>query len=428
VSSVSITLGIAMIGGVARQKNREVAILDLNVSDEWMRDLEEKIKEFRPDLIGITFTTPLVGVANEIALISRSLLGNEVLVIGGGPHATALPEETLAQTVFDALAIGEAEDSFARFLDNEDFSRVPGWVYKSRGNIVFTGSHPLIHDLNHLPYAAIDIFPVEQYIYPPLSAKENPVCLLETSRGCYARCTFCSKNVFGYKIRLKSSKRIVDEIEYILLHGYREIHLSDDLFTADMEHAKSTCKEIISRRLKFPWVPRSGIRVDRITIELLELMREAGCYHIPFGIESGDQGILDSMRKGITIQQVREAVSMAKLVEMETTGYFIVGFPGETRDTIIQTIEFALELELDHIKFSTFVPLPGTPIFKQLWSEGRIISRDWSKFTYSTPPWELYENPTLERNVLESLTFNGYPFLEILNRSLHRATGYRTEC
>jgi len=271
----------------------------------------------------------------------------------------------------------------------------------------------------NLPFAAIDLFESEKYIYPRESARANPVCLLETSRGCYARCVFCNKNIFGYKIRGKSSKRVVDEMEFILSHGFQEIHFADDLFTADMRHAELVCQEIIDRGLRFPWVPRSGIRVDRVSPQLLDLMHRAGCYHIPFGIESGNQEILDSIKKGITVDQIRKAVSMAKAAGMETTGYFMFGLPGETRDTVLQTIDFAVELTLDHIKFGVTIPLPGTSLFEQLYDQGRLCTFDWSRYTYSTPPWEIYNHPSLDRETLEQIVFKGKKLLEIANKTVH---------
>ena len=278
---------------------------------------------------------------------------------------------------------------------------------------------PLIKNLDDLPFAAVELFDTTQYIYPADASRENPVCLLETSRGCYAYCIYCNKNIFGHKIRRKSSKRVVDEMQYILGCGFREIHFADDSFTADLNHAKGVCNEIINRGLSFPWVPRSGIRVDRVTPDLLNLMRKAGCYHTPFGIESGSQEVLDRMKKGITVDQVIRAVQMSKDAGMETTGYFMFGLPGETKDTIMKTIEFALQLRLDHNKFGVAIPLPGTEFFELLDQEGLLKTNDWEKFTYSTPPWELYHHPSLDRDTLEQITINQERLMDVANRSIH---------
>ncbi len=419
VSSTSVTLSLAMLAAVAKKLNRDVRILDLNLSSDYRTSLVDAVNDFIPELVGITFATPLLKISDNIALIIKELLGRNVLVVGGGPHTTARPKETLAETCFDAVAIGEAELSFEQLLSNCSFEGGSGWVYRGGEGYYISGPTQLVEDIDALPFGAFELFQAEKYIYPKESSRENPVCLIETSRGCYGRCTFCNKNIFGYRIRLKSAKRVVDEFEYILSQGFKEIHMADDSFTADINHAKGVCHEIIRRGLKFPWVPRSGIRVDRVTEELLEVMKKAGCYHIPFGIESGNQAILDSIKKGITIKQIREAVSVAKSVGMETTGYFMFGLPGETIDTIKQTIDFALELNLDHIKFGATIPLPGTLLFDSWYQEGRIKTLDWEKYTYSTPPWKIYDHPTLRQKDLENITILGKRLLDVANVGLH---------
>jgi radical SAM superfamily enzyme YgiQ (UPF0313 family) len=209
-------------------------------------------------------------------------------------------------------------------------------------------------------------------------------------------------------------------MEFILASGYREIHLADDLFTADMRHAEAVCREILARGLKFPWVPRSGLRVDRVSLELLEVMARAGCYHIPFGIESGNQDILNRIKKGITLEQVEDAVALAKTAGMETTGYFMVGMPGETMSTMQDTLRFASSLDLDYVKIGICVPLPGTPMYLDLEGSGLIKSHQWDLYTYATPPWELIESSEVCKEVFDELEFCGEPLLEIANRTMMR--------
>jgi anaerobic magnesium-protoporphyrin IX monomethyl ester cyclase len=419
VSNVSVVLSLAMLAGITRMLGSEVRILDMNLFDNDDSAFRDALLSFSPHVVGITFTTPLSQIAKEYAKVTKSYLGKDTIAIGGGPHATALPEETLNNGLFDAILRGEGEAGFALFLQNGSFEGIKGWSYKKNGSLFISEIADMIDNLDDLPFGAFDLFDAKRYKYPLESARENPVCLLETSRGCYARCIFCNKNIFGYKIRFKSPTRIIDEIEFILSQGFREIHLADDSFTANLDHASAVCDEIIKRKLDFPWVPRSGIRVDRISSDLLDLMRRAGCYHIPFGIESGDQKILDSIKKGITIDQIRIAVSMAKSAGMETTGYFMFGLPGETIETIQRTIDFALELKLNHVKFGVAIPLPGTPFFDSMSKEGRIKTRDWRKFTYSSYPWDVYDHPSLGQDVLEKLTFAGSRLVDIANSSIH---------
>lgn len=419
VSSVSVTLSIAMLAGVAKKFDKEVKIIDLNLYANWENILDREILKFDPDLVGITFTTPLVKISDKICKRIKELSNKKVMVIGGGAHATAMPVQTLETTCFDAVALGEAEEAFEEYLTKGSFENLKGWYFKDGEKILGGLPAPLIENLDSLPFGAYKLFEANKYLYPKEMCRANPVCLLETSRGCYAKCTFCNKNIFGFKIRRKSAKRVVDEMEYILSLGFKEIHLADDLFTADMKHAKHVCEEILKRGLKFHWLPRSGIRVDKVSAELLRIMKDAGCYHIPFGIESGNQQILDNIKKNVTIEEIKNAIRLSKEAGLETTGYFMFGLPGETPETVQETIDLALELKLDHIKFGITVPLPGTPLFEQLKIENRLITFDWEKYTYSTPPWEIYDHPTLSREQIENIYILGNQLIDVANKSMH---------
>ena len=420
VSSSSIVLSLAMIGGVAKKHNIPVDILDLNLYPDWESKLKTYLSRSNPTIVGITFTTPLILIADKIARLCKDNCSNyQPLVVAGGPHATTLPKETLINTSIDALATGEGEIAFENLITSKNIAEAEGWFYKDSLSVKHTGNCTKISDLDSLPFGAYELFEINKYNYPEEASKDNPVCLIETSRGCYAQCIFCNKNIFGHKHRFKSSKRIVDEIEYILSLGFKEIHFADDSFTANIKHAESFCKEVLKRNLKFPWVPRSGIRVDRVNEELLNLMKEAGCYHIPFGIESGDQNVLDYNKKGIKIEQIIKAVELAKKIGFETTGYFMFGLLGETTDSIKKTIELATKLELDHLKFGAAIPLPGTEFFIQLDSKDLILTRDWSKFSYTTNPLEIFKHPTLKSDFFKDLSIHNENILQIANKSLH---------
>jgi anaerobic magnesium-protoporphyrin IX monomethyl ester cyclase len=401
VSSASVTLSIAGLAGQCRQYGRHVELLDLNVVQDWQGAYEQALARVRPDVVGITFATPLVGIASELGKIAQAY---DSYVIGGGPHASAMPRQCITAGGFDAIAMGEGDNPFEHLLTTQEVNGCPGWV--TSRTLIPQAAEPY-PDLDALPFAAVDLFDPNDYLYPERACRANPVCLVETSRGCYARCTFCNKNIFGWKIRKKSASRVVDEMEFILESGYREIHIADDLFTAHYQHARQVCAEIQQRGLEFPWVPRSGLRVDRVKPDLLEAMRDAGCYHIPFGIESGVQETLNSINKGITIEQIEKAVEMVQLAEMETTGYFMVGIPGESTAAMQKTLDFAVGLDLDFVKIGICVPLPGTPMFTMAKEQGLLRTEDWNLYTYSTPPWELCTAPEMSEESLQGLAVGG---------------------
>jgi radical SAM superfamily enzyme YgiQ (UPF0313 family) len=414
VSSASVTLSIAMLAGLCRRKGRSVELLDLNVVGDWKATYVEALRRVSPDIVGITFATPLVGIANDLGIIAREM---NAVVLGGGPHASAMPLECLSGGGFDAVAMGEGEVAFEHLLDTNEVDGFPGWV--TPRTLIPQAAEPC-PDLDALPFAAVDLFDPADYHYPVRACRANPVCLVETSRGCYARCTFCNKNIFGWRIRKKTAERVVDEMEFILESGYGEIHIADDLFTAHYDHARKVCREILRRGLEFPWVPRSGLRVDRVRPDLLDEMRAAGCYHIPFGIESGVQATLDAINKGITIEQIERAVDMAKATDMETTGYFMIGIPGESTAAMQQTLDFAVSLGLDFVKVGVCVPLPGTPMFTMAKQMGLLRTEDWNRYTYSTPPWELSTAPEMSQESLRDLSIAGVELLNAANKTLVR--------
>ena len=216
------------------------------------------------------------------------------------------------------------------------------------------------------------------------------------------------KNIQGKKFRPKSVKRVVDEIAYMLKAGFKEINFLDDTFSTDLNRAKLICEEIIRRGLKFPWHPLNGMRVDRVDSELFSLMKESGCYKVSFGIESGNQEILDRINKGIKLEQVIRAVKLAKKEGFETFGYFMLGLPGETESTMKETVRFAKKLKLDMAKFNITIPLPGTEIFKEWDEKGCIKTKDWAKYNFYAPYEAIYEHPTVPHSILNKSYRNAY--------------------
>jgi len=173
-------------------------------------------------------------------------------------------------------------------------------------------------------------------------------------------------------------------MEILINLGYKEIHIWDDCFSFDLDHAKGVCDEIIRRKLKISWNIYNGIRVDRVDEELLRKLVVSGCYRVSFGIESGDQNILNLAQKGITIQQIKNAVSQAKRVGIDTLGFFIVGLPGETKETFQKTLALAKEIDVDLPKIAIATPLPGTKFFNDWQAQGLIRSNNWSDYVLHT--------------------------------------------
>jgi anaerobic magnesium-protoporphyrin IX monomethyl ester cyclase len=363
--------------------------------------LGRTVQEFKPDFVGITATTPLIFKAYKIASTVKTL-NSKIMVVVGGPHASALPEAVLRESQIDCVVKGEGDYTFNTIVENGLSASIPNIYYKDNGEIIQADiQNAFIHDLDSLPFPAYELFDIQSYRQPKISSRREPLGYLETSRGCYGRCIYCNKNIHGTKVRMKSPKRVVDEIERMLRLGFREINIIDDIFTANMKRAYQICEEILMRGLKFPWYPRGGIRVDRVNLELLQIMKRAGCYRIPFGIESGSQRILDLTKKKITLEQAEEAVNLAKKAGLETECYFMLGLPTETEEDIKKSIEFAIKLDPDYAKFAITIPLPGTPMFESMSAKGQIKTNDWEKFNFSLPAHGLYEHDVLSWDTIE---------------------------
>jgi radical SAM superfamily enzyme YgiQ (UPF0313 family) len=185
-------------------------------------------------------------------------------------------------------------------------------------------------------------------------------------------------------------------MEHMLALGFKELHIVDDMFTTDVDRVKNICRMIINKGLKFTWATVTGIRVDRGDQEMFDLMAKAGCYRVYFGIESGNQQIINNIGKDISIGQVRNAVRMARTAGIETTGFFVLALPGDTEKTMQETIDLAVSLDLDFAKVSIMTPLPATRIYKQLEAQGRLKTKDWTMYNLYMPANQLYVHDNLD--------------------------------
>lgn len=393
-------LGLACIAAPLAKAGHEVAILDLNLYANPKEVLTKKLKDLKPEIIGLTATTAIAHKIVDIAETVKAILP-DVTIVAGGPHPTALPENLLENSRIDIVVLGEGDKIFQAIVESQNLKEIPNIYYKQNGAIVHSQILAEgIKDLDALEFPAYFLYDIPKYILPRIIARESPLGVMETSRGCYAHCVYCNKNIHGYKLRHKSPQRVVDEMEYLLKLGFREIHITDDVFTADMPRAYKICEEILRRSLKFPWYPRGGIRVDRVNKELLGIMKRAGCYRIPFGIESGSQRVIDVIKKGITLKQSEEAVRSAKEAGLEVECYFMLALPTETREDILKSIAFAKKLDPDYVKFAIMLPFPGTEIFDEMVKNNRIKSWRWQDYKFAEPR-NVYEHDNLSWEEIE---------------------------
>ncbi|MEM1563079.1 MAG: radical SAM protein [Candidatus Bathyarchaeia archaeon] len=396
-------IGLAYLASMIRNEH-EVRIIDSNAINYGLDDIRRELKNFYPDVVGITSTTPSIYEAYRVAEAAKSVRDDCIVVIGG-PHVTFLPEEALTECKsVDVIVQGEGEETFQELVKAIDhgtpLENVRGIAYRKNDKVVVTKPRPFIRDLDKIPFPSFDMLPIWRY-----ELQRVRYMPITSSRGCPFKCSFCaSSHLFGGCWRGRSPKNVVEEIK--LIHDefkIKNIEFVDDTFTLNIKRAEEICDEILREGLDISWGASS--RVDTINKRLAEKMRRAGCWIVYLGIESASQEILNSMGKKITISQIVKAVKTLKEAGIQILGSFILGFPEETIETAEQTITFAKKLDLDYAQFSILTPYPGTPIYEYAKENGMLLTSDWSKFNAVEPVMKL-KNLTIKQ--LQSLFEKAY--------------------
>lgn len=399
-------LNLATLGASLQKHGYEVKAVDFNLLDVDENSFIHILNTFLPDYTGFTFSTPLFKEMDRLCRIVKDV-NRDIITVGGGVHVSSLPMETLRDSALDMVITGEADFILPRIVEREP---PPGILIKNGMDIYGSSYQNHVVALDSLPFPLWKMFPVNQYRMTSLLSRRNPAAFMETSRGCPFRCPYCSKSVFGGVFRKKSAERVIEEMQYMKEEGFNEIFIADDNFSCDIDRAKDICEKIISRKLNIPWTPLTGLRIDRVDRELLKLMCRSGCYRVYFGIESGNQQMLDEMGKGITLSRIRDVVEQSKDAGMEVFGFFMIGFPGETVKAMMDTIHFSRSLRLDMAKLSILTPLPDTPIFKNYEKAGLIKTRNWSRYNlYDIDSVkEVYTHPVLDWSTISKFYHRFY--------------------
>jgi radical SAM superfamily enzyme YgiQ (UPF0313 family) len=379
-------VGTLSVAAVLKRAGHEVRFV--NGAFMTHEDILQDIKKFSPEFIGIYSTTFGWGKAKKTAEDLKKLFNRGVFICAGGPYPIALQETCLqdAGTSFDAVVTGEGEfttlEIVNRLQAGKGLDGVQGAVYREGEAIIKNPPRPLITDLDSLPFPARELLgDTSLYIPPPGTYRKKPVAVMITSRGCNRRCIYCFQLDKERKsgIRYRSVENVLEEIELCIKQGYKEIKFLDDTFAADYNRAMEITREIGKRGLRFTWFASACVnQVDR---PLLRAFKEAGCWAILFGAESGVQKNLITIRKGTTLEQIKRAVKDAQEVGLKVSTPFMFGIPGETFEEGLQTIQFAVELDPDMANFHAITPFPGTDLYDNLKQYG-TISDELTDFTY----------------------------------------------
>jgi len=355
----------------------EATIIDGELAGVSHNELAERALATNPRLIGVTAHTHSL---LDAALVIRAIRerSDDVFICLGGPHATAFPVESAMLEGVDCSISGEGEKAFLRLLDAIEAGRsVEGivGVNVEREGVVVSGGRAHITDIEHLPFP--DRSKVDYRCYHYLLHHESAVGTVASSRGCPYQCSFCSTPRGGYRAR--SAENVVRELEHCRSLGLREIYFVDDTFNVQLERVGAICRAIIERGIDIRWSFRA--RIDRVTPEMLDLARRSGCVRIQYGVETGsDEGLL-ALRKGISVEQVRDVFRWTREAGIESVAYFMLGCPHEkTSEDVLRTIDFAVELDPDFALFGILTPYPDTELYEEGLKKGLFKVDYWREY------------------------------------------------
>ena len=368
-------LGVSYIAATLQKTGHDVDLIDCTFLDR--KEALRKALAVKAEVVGVYC---MVTMLDECLWFAEQLRAHCRLLVAGGPLPTCDPEPFLEH--FDVVVRGEGEQTFQELLgaceEDAGMSHIAGIVYRTRadlsdnGDIIFTGERGFTKELDRIPFPARELLPNESYIQYGKKKYGYSITTVMSTRGCPYRCEFCSNVVFGGSYRERSPQNVVDEIETALALGYDRISFADDVFTMKKDRVIRVCREIKRRGLHFKWECLG--RVDALDYPTALEMKEAGCMRIFFGIESGNDQILELMNKKITTDEARRAVIAAHQAGLQVGAFFIICYPGDSDDTVLNTLHFATSLPLDYLGLSMPYPLPGTELYKR--TKDRIM-RDW---------------------------------------------------
>jgi anaerobic magnesium-protoporphyrin IX monomethyl ester cyclase len=377
-------LGTLYVAAAMQQAGHEVRFYNGAFMEH--DEIIAQVKEYCPEFIGLYSTAFGWNKAQKTAADMKQNL-DRVFVVVGGPYPVALQEKCLEDChEMDAVITGEGEitvvEMLARLESGSGLEGVEGVAFRAGEQIRKNPPRPLITDLDSLPFPARELLgEAGKYIPPPATYKRSPVAVIMTARGCNRKCLYCFQ-IDKYRksgIRYRSVENVMAEVELVLSQGYREIKFIDDTLAADYNRAMTIAKEIQKRGFDFTWF--ASAVVNQVDKPLLQAFKDAGCWAILFGAESGVQKDLNTIRKGITPDQIRRAVRAAKEVGITVYTPFLFGIPGQTYEDGLKSIEFALDLDPDIANFHAITPFPGTELYDNIEKYG-TMSEDLSDYTY----------------------------------------------
>jgi anaerobic magnesium-protoporphyrin IX monomethyl ester cyclase len=454
----NLPIGLMYIAAVLQKEDVKVQILDAFMTGTFQKtgdalnvgmpfeQIKQEIEARKPDIVGISgpFTCQIENALKVSSLVKE--VNPNIITAMGGPHVTLVPQEFLegARDV-DVAVIGEGEYSMLEvvhaFESKKPLCQVQGIAYRQNRKVVVTPSRPLIENLDQLPYPAYDLVDMDQYLNPQKigyrSFQDRAVSMI-TSRGCPFNCCFCAVHLhMGQKFRSHSAEYVLDHIQFVVdKFKVKNVFFEDDNLTLDIKRFEAICDGIITRKIKIGWETPNGVRADCLNIELLKKMKLSGANSIFVGVESGDQNVLDNVIcKSLDLNRVVQFAKDAKQIGLKTGAFYIIGFPGETKENMMRTVDFALELKRKYdVGMHLFMATPsyGTRLYEDCKAKG-YIQQDltWNAFAEARQPKGMplittNEFTPLEVKEIAAKALAEYKKLSLLGHIKHPGKAFKT--
>jgi len=381
ISGILPPLGLGYLASMLKKEGIAVEILDLNALQKPPEALADFLKDKTCQWIGITATTNLISSAKKLAEISRAYQPGAKIVLGG-VHPTVLPEEVLSWPEVDFVVRGEAEQTIIELLKEKPVPEIKGLSYRVEGKSLHNPDREFIADLDEIPFPAYDLLPIKKYLPALGGYKKLPALSVITSRGCSGACTYCN-NFFGRRVRKRSAENVIAELSLLKQdYGIKEIYFYDDSFTEFPGKVIDLCRKMEEAKLDLSW--SCFARINLVNEDLLRAMKTAGCHHISYGIESGSPELLSAINKKVSLEKIREVVAMTKKAGIDLLLGFMLGLPGETRETMEATKKLALKLDPAMAIFDITTPFPGTELYQWAEKNGYLKTKKWDEYDLYT--------------------------------------------
>ena len=376
---------LALVAAMLRERGCDVRLADLTATRQSVADLIARLnrESFHPTLIIFPSTTPTLDA--DVIEMAKLKAAFGAPLFSFGPHASCTPLESMGRApAVDGMFVGEPEDGLLALANLHRLSEVdsiPSLTYRAGATIVPHRAHGTFAGFLSAPFPAWDLLDLSRYRLP---LTNSPYVIVETSRGCPYSCDFCVAPIHqGHKFREKSAKELVDEME----RGYREFGLTffylwGDTVTLNVKTFSAFCEELIARKLPVQWF--GNARADNLTdLDFVKRLRQAGCWMLALGIETESEETRKDMMKRLEGKKIRAALANMRQAGIRSFGFFILGYPGDTRESLDRTIDYAIDLDPDFVNFYPAVPYPGTELYAKAKREGLLASEDWSRMEYS---------------------------------------------